>query len=128
MARRKMTSNFMRRSLPVTFIILSVAAAMAAVLTDPAEQNPTDGGLGPVRIDGDRPAANDQFRGGNPLWAISLKGLSATHERPIFSPSRRPPPSAVAVTSYVQPAKPQEPERPQLSLVGTVAGKESFGI
>ena len=32
----------------------------------------------------------------NPLWAIPLTQLSATRERPIFSPSRRPPPAAVA--------------------------------
>jgi hypothetical protein len=29
---------------------------------------------------------------GNPLWAILLKDLSDTRERPIFTPSRRPPP------------------------------------
>ena len=29
---------------------------------------------------------------GNPLWTLPLKQLSITRERPIFSPSRRPPP------------------------------------
>src|SRR5262249_52823969 len=29
---------------------------------------------------------------GNPLWALPLKQLSMTRERPVFSPSRRPPP------------------------------------
>src|SRR5204863_3922704 len=69
-------------------------------------------------------------QGGNPLWAIPLEELSATRERPIFSPSRRP--AAVTAAAHVPPpqaAKPPEPERPQLSLVGTIAGvKESFGI
>ena len=70
---------------------------------------------------------------GNPLWAIPLRELSATRERPIFSPSRRPPPPAVAAAPRVATprvaVKPAEPERPQLSLVGTIAGAgEGFGI
>ena len=69
---------------------------------------------------------------GNPLWAIPLKQLSVTRERPIFSPSRRPPlPAAVNVPFVApvvaRPSKPADPERPQLSLVGTVAS-ESEGI
>jgi len=69
----------------------------------------------------------------NPLWAIPLTALSGTRERPIFSSSRRPPAPAVALAPVVKPAavvpKPKDPERPKLSLVGTVAsGNESFGI
>jgi hypothetical protein len=68
----------------------------------------------------------------NPLWAVPLATLSATRDRPIFSPSRRPPIPAVAPVAVqrVAPApKPKEPERPQLSLVGTVASaNEGFGI
>ena len=68
----------------------------------------------------------------NPLWAMPLAQFPATRERPIFSPSRRPPPPAVApVTApkVVAVPKPKEPERPQLSLVGTIAGdEEGFGI
>jgi len=70
---------------------------------------------------------------GNPLWGIPLKLLSATRDRPIFSPSRRPPPPtadtpvAAAVTPPVQPPKP--PERPLLSLVGTIVdGDDGFAI
>src|SRR5262249_27063735 len=51
----------------------------------------------------------------NPLWAIPLRQLTATRERPPFSPSRRPraalaakPPPAPA-----PPPKPAEPEKPQ---------------
>jgi hypothetical protein len=66
----------------------------------------------------------------NPLWAMPLKQFSVTRERPIFLPSRRPPaaPEAtVAVPKVV--ALPKEPERPQLSLVGTIAGDDDrFGI
>ena len=67
----------------------------------------------------------------NPLWAMPLKQFFATRERPIFLPSRRPPApaeAAVAVPKVVV-ALPKEPERPQLSLVGTIAGDEDkFGI
>jgi hypothetical protein len=72
---------------------------------------------------------------GNPLWAIPLKDLRATHERPIFSPARRPPPPVVPSPAYVPPpappppAKPAEPGHPQLVLVGTVVNSsEGFGI
>jgi hypothetical protein len=67
----------------------------------------------------------------NPLWAMPLKQFSDTRERPIFSPSRRPPPpppSAVTVAKVVVP-RPKEPEKPQLSLVGTISSDEDkFGI
>ncbi len=57
----------------------------------------------------------------NLLWTVPLKTLTATRERPIFRPSRRP--SAVPVASSepslkIEPA----PEPPRLALVGTVAG------
>jgi hypothetical protein len=68
----------------------------------------------------------------NPLWAIPLTQLSVTRERPIFSPSRRPPPAAVAAEPAVvkaPPARKREPEPPQLALVGTIASdEEGFGI
>ena len=68
----------------------------------------------------------------NPLWEIPLSKLSITRERPIFSPSRRPPPVvAAAPPALPAPSAPKVPrvERPQLSLVGTVSGdNESFGI
>jgi general secretion pathway protein N len=69
---------------------------------------------------------------GNPLWAVPLRTLSATRERPIFSPSRRPPPAAVAVAP-AEPTplvpRPAVPERPALALVGTIVGEgESIAI
>jgi general secretion pathway protein N len=67
----------------------------------------------------------------NPLWGIPLTLLSGTRERPIFSPSRRPPPAAaVAETASVKaPPRKKEIEPPQLSLVGTIASiDEGFGI
>jgi hypothetical protein len=57
--------------------------------------------------------------GPNPLWSISLASLTATHERPIFSPSRRPPPSVVAPAPQVE--RNVQLNRPLFDLVGTVA-------
>lgn len=63
---------------------------------------------------------------GNPLWAVPLRTLSATRERPLFSPSRRPPPAAIA-TAPVEPVHQAPPpvvaERPALALVGTIVGE-----
>ncbi len=63
---------------------------------------------------------------GNPLWSVPLSVLTATQERPIFSASRRPPPRAVAgprIEPVIAPvAKPAEPERPALLLIGAVVG------
>jgi general secretion pathway protein N len=63
---------------------------------------------------------------GNPLWSVPLSVLTATQERPIFSASRRPPPRAVAgprIEPVIVPvAKPAEPERPALTLIGAVVG------
>ena len=60
---------------------------------------------------------------GNPLWSIPLASLTATKERPIFSPTRRAPPSVMKPTSaHVPPAA-----QPPLALVGAIAG-ENEGI
>lgn len=76
--------------------------------------------------------APERVQSANPLWAIPLAQLSATRERPIFSPSRRPPPSAVAAEPVIVKApvvRKKEPEAPQLVLVGTIASEEEgFGI
>jgi general secretion pathway protein N len=78
------------------------------------------------------PATAERTPSANPLWAIPLANLSNTRERPIFSSSRRPPPPAVAsipAPKAPPPPKPPTVERPQLSLVGTIAGiDEGFGI
>src|ERR1700722_11062277 len=63
----------------------------------------------------------------NPLWAIPLSALAVTRNRPLFTPSRRPPAPVVAsVPVAVQDsprAPPAAPEHPNLVLVGTVAGE-----
>ena len=74
-----------------------------------------------------RSSAEPPAPAGNPLWALPLERLSITRERPIFSPSRRPPtpaPTYVAPVAVRQPAKPPEPERPAVWLIGTVIGTD----
>jgi general secretion pathway protein N len=67
---------------------------------------------------------------GNPLWAIPLESLSSTRERPLFSPSRRPPAQAIAAPPPPRPRPaPVVPEQLQLTLVGTViGGNEHIGV
>jgi hypothetical protein len=81
----------------------------------------------------ERPATGtERIPAGNPLWAIPLKELAATRERPIFSPSRRPPPPAtigLIAAPITNVGAKREPDRPWLMLVGTVIGeKEAIGV
>jgi len=65
---------------------------------------------------------------GNPLWAIPLSKLSATRDRPLFSPSRRPRTPAVAAAPAPAPvavAPPAAPEAPSFTLVGTIISEAS---
>ncbi len=70
------------------------------------------------------PDPNATPRAGNPSWAIPLSALVATRDRPLFSASRRPP--IVAVPIFAPPPQKDEalapplPERPSLTLVGTI--------
>lgn len=71
------------------------------------------------------PAMTEQPLRGNPLWGIPLDTLRETRERPLFSPSRRPPAAAVIAPSTVPvkaAAPAAEPDRPPLDLVGVVIG------
>jgi general secretion pathway protein N len=85
-----------------------------------------------VRVAPPTASAPERAQSANPLWEIPLARLSATRERPIFSPSRRPPPSAVAAEPAIVKTpvvRKKEPEAPQLVLVGTIASEEEgFGI
>jgi general secretion pathway protein N len=80
---------------------------------------------GPATANADAPTPK-----GNPLWAIPLRALAATRERPLFSASRRPPPpvvpSAPDPTAHALPVaiKEAEPERPPLLLIGTAVGAD----
>lgn len=102
---------------------LTAATEPVAPAARPAHPGADDASA-PSRATHTADAAADQ-PSGNPLWALPLKQLSNTRERPIFSPSRRPPPPPRAIVAPVaiqQPAKPPEPERPKVSLLGTIIG------
>jgi hypothetical protein len=69
---------------------------------------------------------------GNPLWEVALSALQETRARPIFSPSRRPlsPPAVAAPPPPPpKPPPPREPDRPKLTLLGTVIGaSDGIGV
>lgn len=98
------------------------------ILPDDAVRAPATVDVGTVKpIARQSPGrGNNPPPSGNPLWSVPLSVLTATQERPIFSASRRPPPSAVVARS-VEPVvvpipKAAEPERPSLALIGAVVG------
>ena len=102
-------------------VVLSLLAAGAAAAQNAAAPVAQDSAAPPA-------AAN-----GNPLAAIAIQSLSATRERPLFTPSRRPPaPPVVAAPVVAAPAPaPVEapPETPPFKLIGTiVGGEESIAI
>ena len=105
---------------------LAIGAAMAV---PPAQADWVDQSPKPPATDARRaaPKAPPVMPTGNPLWTIPLSQLAVTRDRPIFSPSRRPPAPVVAAPIYVPPPAPRiakaEPERPPLTLVGTIAGE-----
>jgi general secretion pathway protein N len=107
-------------------------SALALTSVDDATQN--DVNRGGINLD-QRPAKAAPERGtiGNPLWAIPIGSLTLTRDRPLFTPSRRPPaPAVVAPPPAVQAkvaAPPAEPEHPNLTLIGTVVGEtEGIGV
>jgi general secretion pathway protein N len=114
------------------------ATAAAGPIDQPARLAPEVGGGGAsapategtgftdaARLSG-APRAPDpgaKSRAGNPLWTVPVSALSVTRERPLFSVSRRPP--IVAVPIVAPPPKqetlaPALPERPLLTLIGTI--------
>jgi len=132
-----MISRNLFRGVAVVSVLLGAAAGFAAAPTATVGPLDTNTAAGAIDVDlgAGKPASAkpaDPAPSGNPLWAVPLRDLSATRERPIFSPSRRPPPPAVAAAPFVLAqavAKPVEPDRPRLSLVGTIAGeRQGFGI
>ncbi|MFG1348357.1 hypothetical protein [Xanthobacter autotrophicus] len=67
---------------------------------------------------------------GNPLWSLPLDRLDATRARPIFSPTRRPPPAVEAPPPPAPTAPvPVASARPRVTLIGTVVGQsDAYGI
>lgn len=88
----------------------------------------------PVSTAVERPSAQPAAERGlsdNPLWAIPLRRLTASRERPLFAPTRHPPALAVAPPApapIAPPPRPVEAEKPQLSLLGTIVGGEKIGL
>lgn len=62
-------------------------------------------------------------RPSHPLAALSIESLAATRERPLFSPTRRPPapPRAPVVAAAPPPPPPPPPEPPAVTFFGVVA-------
>jgi general secretion pathway protein N len=110
----------------VTTVPTGLRAANTADL-DPGEARPPAGDIGPADLAAPpaQHAAIPQESRGNPLWAIPLSSLTATRERPLFTPGRRPPkpPSTPPPVIVVAPP-PRQPttQPPRLTLVGTVIG------
>jgi general secretion pathway protein N len=130
MVERQMNARWFTRIAVVAFVTTG-GLSLAAV--DPSGFNPVDQlneppGSIPTSPESGAPAATEKEApaNANPLWAIPVGSLTATLQRPLFSPSRREPVLAPAVVAPVAPVKavvaPPEPEKPQLSLVGVVAG------
>ena len=106
-----------------------VVKAEAAPSSEPTAEN----AMAPPKAEGAPPAAPAaaplvQAAKGNPLWAVPLASLSATRERPLFSPSRRPPETAAPPPPPRVAAAPPPPpvvavaETPPFTLLGTVLG------
>jgi general secretion pathway protein N len=128
-----------KRTAKLTIALLAGAAlsAWAVAATPPAGLDTPESALNPVVDGSDRPAVaitRERVPTGNPLWGIPVRILTATRERPLFSPSRRPPaPPVVAApappTRSFAPAKPPEPDHPLLTIVGTiVSASDSIAV
>jgi hypothetical protein len=116
----------------LAFTIL--AASVATIGALPAGAESTDKDMNSTGSETDRGMSraskvptNPGGTAGNPVLAIPLSQLSMTRDRPIFSPSRRPPspPALPVIAKPAEPARPVEPENPPFILVGTVAGGDS---
>jgi hypothetical protein len=57
---------------------------------------------------------------GNPLWALTLDRLPATRDRPLFSPSRRPPPLPESRRVETVAAIPAPGHPPSVTLLGII--------
>jgi general secretion pathway protein N len=132
-----MTRNHTAK-LAIALLACAAFSAWAVAATSPAALETPESALSPgVEPQADRPAvpiARERAPTGNPLWGIPLRVLTATRERPLFSPSRRPPaPPAIAAPAPpprpVAAAKPAEPDHPLLTIVGTVvSASDGIGL
>jgi general secretion pathway protein N len=89
---------------------------------------PVESGTLPASLNPHADGTNLRHTSGsiNPMSDIPLASLTATQERPIFSSTRRPPPPVrpPLVQPLAQPPPPtNQPRRPLLALIGTIAGE-----
>jgi hypothetical protein len=71
--------------------------------------------------DGSKPADQQSATIENPLAKQLLQSLPATLKRPLFTPSRRPPPpEPTPIVRVEQPQPPQPAAQPAIVLVGTM--------
>jgi general secretion pathway protein N len=127
MAGKKMNRHFILLGLALGG--LCVNSVMAQVTTGVALEENSLGRTGrdklPMPAVIQTPGVQLPPPGGNPLWGIPVSALTATRERPIFSPTRRPPapPPEPVPAAETPPPPPAEPEQPLLTLVGTATGE-----
>ncbi|GGI25885.1 MULTISPECIES: hypothetical protein [Bradyrhizobium] len=116
------------QALALAFLILAVESGRR-----PAEASQTSTATGlnpPVSPTMEYLLAKEPFEATrsehNPIAKVPLAQLNKTQERPLFSPSRRPPslppPNAPTIPVVVAAPKPLEPELPPFELVGTITG------
>jgi general secretion pathway protein N len=124
---------------PSGILLASLCALAATAAADPIDEParpapeaqasaPAAEGIGVANAAGPSealraPDTGAKSRAGNPLWAVPLSTLAAARDRPLFYASRRPP--IIAVPVAAPPPKqeapaPAPPERPSLSLIGTI--------
>jgi general secretion pathway protein N len=118
---------------------MELDAVQVATAADPSVAKPHGEAIGSGSADAPtpsvrpaQPALTETRPIGNPLWAIPLDTLPATRERPLFSPSRRPPPpkfTALDVGDNSPPPRPTGPSGPSVTLLGTaVYGSAGIGV
>jgi general secretion pathway protein N len=113
---------FRRHALPLGFVAAILLISLTAVpqAADPAIADALSPTAILPEIASKPPSPNGR---GNPLWDVSVAALTATQERPIFSPSRRR--QEVVPLPQIQPPPPvvENLQKPGLMLVGAIASE-----
>jgi hypothetical protein len=103
--------------LRLSLMLAALSLWSPGVLAGDAEQQPGQGTPGAASGAGAASSAGGVLA--NPLATHAIEQLSATRERPLFSPARRPPdPPPAPVVQRIEPTPP--PPAPSVVLVGTV--------
>ncbi len=127
----------MRMAAAYLVLVLALTATLSGGLAADRDLRPTEPSVAALPPGSDvggnsistlalgAPDRDPAMKSGNPLWLVPLSALSATRDRPLFSASRRPPPSVAAVAAPAPqpvsaPPAPAAPEQPPLALVGTI--------